>query len=99
MLWEIVLGELRIYPEWQGLPLVPTRAALDELARYGFSLTDVKGVLEEGYDCSSSGRKKGTFEKCVRTKSLVVKAVVVRSYNYSLATECWAVIHIGALKT
>lgn len=88
-----------VYPQWQGLPLVPTRAALGELARYGFSLADVKEVLEEGYDCSSSGRKKGTFEKCVQRKSLVIKAVVVRSYNYSLATECWAITHIGVLKT
>ncbi len=99
MLWEIVLEGPLIYPQWQGLPLVPTRAAMGELARYGFSLADVKDVLEEGYACSGSKRKKGTFEKCLRSKSRVVKAVVVRSYNYSLATECWALIHIGVLKT
>ena len=68
---------------------------MNELMRCGMLLEDVARVLRDGFDCSRSKRKKGTLEKCVRKGKKTLKVVVAKSFNYSLNTECWVLIHVG----
>ncbi|MCS4542380.1 MAG: hypothetical protein HY929_08760 [Euryarchaeota archaeon] len=49
---------------YKGLPLRPTKSAYYELKDLGMDLYDILQILEDGYDCSSAGRKEGTIEKC-----------------------------------
>ena len=84
-----------IYPYFQGLPLIPTRSAAIELYNYGLRLYDILEVLEHGYDCPKSKRAKGIIERCLDHKRKTTKAVIARSYNYSLDSEVWVVIHVG----
>ncbi len=84
-----------IYPKFKGLILIPSAAADKELAKFGLLLSETVQVLEEGFDCSRSKRKKNVIEKCVRKGKKKLKVVVVKSYNFSLETECWLLIHTG----
>lgn len=87
---------LELYPTWHGLPLIPSRAAMEELYKYGLTLEDVKEILEQGYQ--GKKRSEGTFERCLEKKKIIVKAVVSKSFNYSLDSACWLVVHIGVIK-
>lgn len=71
---------------------------MNELWKNYLNLEDAKRVLEEGYGCAEGKRKEGVFEKCLERKGRIVKVVVARSYNYSLQTECWLIIHVGTVK-
>ena len=51
-----ILSERMIYPFFKGLPLIPTRAAMNELYDNNMDLYTVLNVLENGYDCSKSKR-------------------------------------------
>lgn len=95
MFEEIVLKERWLYPLWQSLPLIPSHSAMNELWRYYLTLEDVKHVLEEGYDCSESRRKRGIIERCLRKDGKIIKVVVASSYNHSFSTDCWVITHVG----
>ncbi len=82
-------------PTYKGFPLIPTRSALKEMCDLGIDLTTVVEVLEDGYDCYRSKRKKGTIEKCADKGNKTLKTVVVQSFNYSLDTDVWAITHVG----
>jgi len=84
-----------ISPKFKGLPVIPSAAADKELAKFNLLLSDAARVLEKGFDCSRSKRKKGVLEKCVKKGKKTLKVVSVKSYNYSLETECWLLIHVG----
>ncbi|MBU2100313.1 hypothetical protein KKG83_08135 [Candidatus Micrarchaeota archaeon] len=84
-----------IYPKYKGLILIPSSSADKELAKYGLLLSEIIEVLEQGFDCNRSKRKKDTLEKCVRKGKKQLKAVIVKSYNFSLEEECWLLIHVG----
>jgi len=83
------------YPKYLGLPIIPTAAANKELAKLNLLLSDMAVILEEGYECARSKRKKNVLERCVRKNKKTLKAVVVKSYNHSMETECWLLIHTG----
>ena len=85
-----------IYPKYEGLPLIPSKAAMNELYKFGLTLQDVQEVLEEGYQ--TKRRKEGTLEKCIKRNNVILKVVVSKSYNFSFKTECWVVVHIGIVK-
>ena len=87
-----------IIPRWRGLPVMPARAAIRELDRLHFRIQDAIEVLEEGYDCSRSKRKKNIVEKCVKRRGKTIKIVVAQSFNQSLNTDCWVIIHAGKFK-
>jgi len=87
---------MSIYPTWKGLPVIPTKSALNELIKYYMDLGDVVRILELGH--VSRKRKKGTIEKCLNRKDEVIKVVVVQSYNYSLKIDCWVIKHVGVYK-
>ncbi len=84
-----------IYPLYEGLPLVPSRSVANELYNCDLMLRDILEVLEQGYDCAKSKRKKGTIERCLDRKKKTMRVVIVRAYNYSLDSEAWVIIHVG----
>lgn len=84
-----------IYPKFEGLPIIPSAAADKELAKQNMLLSEIVKVLEEGYDCSRSKRKKDVLERCIKQGKKTRKAVVAKSYNYTLDSECWLLIHVG----
>lgn len=98
MLREIVLDERWVYPLWQSLPIIPSDSAMNELFKHCLSLDDVKGALEEGYDCSEGKRREGTFQRCLRKGGRILKVVVALSRNHALSTDCWVVTHVGSIK-
>jgi len=82
-------------PTFRGSPLVPTKAAADELAEIKGDLWLVKEVLERGYDCRSRERKEGELEMCLRKKNGFLKVVVARSHSRHLRQEVWVVVHVA----
>lgn len=84
-----------VYPKFKGKPVIPSRAGANELVQEGMSLAEVVEILENGFDCPRSKRAKGVIEKCVRKGKKTLKVVVAESYNYSLGTDCWLLIHVG----
>lgn len=84
-----------IYPKFKGLPIIPSASADRELAKLNLLLSEAVIVLEEGFACSRSKRKKDVLERCVRKGKKTLKVVAAKSYNYSLETECWLLIHVG----
>lgn len=84
-----------IFPLYEGLPLVPSRSVANELYNCNLMLRDVLDILEQGYDCAKSKRKKGTIERCLDRKKKTMRVVIVRAYNYSLDSEVWVIIHVG----
>jgi hypothetical protein len=84
-----------IYPLYRKLPLIPTRAAMNELFDNNLDLYTVLDILENGYDCPKSKRAKGTIERCLDEKRKTIRIVVVRSFNYSFDMDVWAITHVG----
>lgn len=86
---------------YQGLPImiVQTRKAqknvLDELAKYGLDLEDVAEILENGYDCYRSKRRKGVLERCIDKSNKTIKVVVQKGFIEFDGKECWELIHVG----
>lgn len=65
-----------IYPRYKGRAIIPTRSAYHELEDLGLNLFDVADVLENGYDCHRSRRKKGKLERCLQLDNKVIRVVV-----------------------
>jgi hypothetical protein len=86
-----------IYPLYEGLPLVPSRSVANELYNYDLMFRDILDILEHGYDCAKSKRKKGTIERCLDRKKKTMRVVIVRAYNYSIDSEAWVIIHVGVI--
>ena len=84
-----------LFPLFESKPLIPSRTAMNELMKCNITLSDAAEMLEEGFNCSRSKRKKGTIEKCRIEGKKTIKVVAVKSFNYSLNTECWLLIHVG----
>ena len=84
-----------MYPIIQGYPIIPTRAAINELYYHGLDLYDVLNILVDGYDCSKQKRSKEIIEKCKDIKQKTVRVVVAKSFNFSLNCEVWVITHVG----
>ena len=88
-------------PTHQGLPLITVqtrkgqKSVLNELAKYGMDLDDVANILNEGYDCSRSKRRKGVLERCVNKGNKTIKVVVQKGIIELDGKDCWEVIHVG----
>ena len=87
-----------MYPYYKDRQLFPTRAAMNELFKYGYDLFDVIEILENGYDCHKSPRSKDTIEKCFDKKGKTIRVVIAKSFNYSLNLEVWIITHFGITK-
>lgn len=53
-------------PKFLGLPVIPSKSAMIELMQCNLLLDEAVEILEIGFDCCRSKRKKDTLEKCVR---------------------------------
>ena len=84
-----------MYPIIHCCPLILTRAAINELYRYGLDLFDVLDILEYGYDCSKQKRAKEIIEKCKDIKQKTIKVVIAKLFNFSLNCEVWVITHVG----
>jgi hypothetical protein len=73
-----------------------TEKAYREMAALGMDLYDVKEILENGFDCSRSKRRKGIEEKCLEKKGETIKAVVEKMTSKS-GIEYWRIRHVGYL--
>jgi hypothetical protein len=59
---------------------------------------DVLDILETGYDCERSRRKKGTIERCKKSHNKTWKVVVVESIQNWNDSPVWLIIHVGVMK-
>ncbi len=84
-----------IYPHYNGLPVIPSAAADDEMARLNKDLIEILEILQYGYDCARSKRKKNILEKCMGFGNKTIKVVVAMTYNNFYKTECWLITHVG----
>ena len=88
-------------PTYQGLPIIPVQTrkgqknVLDELRQYEMDLDDVVDVLNEGYDCQRSKRRKGVVEKCLNRSDKTIKVVIQKGYIEFDGKDCWELIHVG----
>ena len=75
-----------VYPKYQNKPIIPdhTRGVIEELEFEKMDLYDVILILETGFDCETSTRKKGIMEKCCLKKKKIIKVVVEDMGNYWL---------------
>ena len=86
---------ITIYPLYEGLPLIPTRAAITEMYHEAMDGYDVLFILENGYNCQKGKRSKKIREKCLDQKGKTIKAVVAKSHNISLESDVWVITHLG----
>jgi len=84
-----------MFPKFRGLTLIPSRSASDELIELRLTLEHALDILNEGYDCFRSKRKKNIVEKCVDRKRKTIKAVAAKAYDSSLDEEVWVLTHVG----
>ena len=77
------------FPRYQEKEIKATKNAAEEMWHLKKDLFDVLEILERGYDCSRSKRKKNILEKCIRKGNDMFKAVVVSCNDYFL------LIHFG----
>lgn len=88
-------------PTYQGLPIITVQTrrgqknVLDELVKYGMDLDDVAEILNEGYDCARSKRRKGVLERCIDKGKKTIKVVVQRGFIELDGKECWELIYVG----
>jgi len=83
----------RVYPEYKGKPIIPSKHVQRELDDSDMNLWDVKQVLAFGYDCSRSRRKENILERCVERDNKVLR-VVVALVEWE-EDAFWRLIHVG----
>ncbi len=87
-----------MYFTYEGYRLDSTQKASRELVHHGYSMYEVKRILEEGYDCSASRRKANIRERCIRRAGKEIKAVVALvtlPYSDGYTETVWKLIHFG----
>jgi hypothetical protein len=65
--------------------------------RHSMEMLDILDILETGFDCERSRRKKGTIERCKRYKNKTWKVVAVDSVQRWNDTPVWLIIHVGVI--
>ena len=75
--------------KYQNKPINSTKRASQELWQLGLDLDDILVILEKGYDCSASKRKKEVIEKCIAKGKKIIKIVLIDCESY------WLLIHVG----
>ncbi|MFH0987166.1 MAG: hypothetical protein V1911_03935 [Candidatus Micrarchaeota archaeon] len=86
-----------MFPKWEGLELVPAKAAYHEMLHLGLDLWDALEVLAFGYECQRSARKEGTREMCVKKGKKTLKVVAVKDYNLTKRQDVWLIVHVGEI--
>ncbi len=81
-----------IYSKYHGKPVLPRKKTMQELEAEGLDLDDVINILNRGFDCSRSRRKKTIEEKCLQRKNAIIKVVVEDVGDY------WELKHVGSFR-
>src|SRR3989338_11135040 len=72
----------------QGKRLWPRKSPSRELEELGLDLIDAASVLEEGFECSSGGRRKeGIIERCLQRGDKVIRVVAAEGLLDNLDGE------------
>ena len=83
---------------YKGMRIEPTLSASRELVRESKDLYDVLEILEEGYDCSKSKRKKNIIERCTRKGNKEYRTVLAETevtYSDGYIEKVLRLIHFG----
>ena len=78
---------------FEGLRLITSKSAAEELVKYGLIIEDCKEILENGYEPRK--RDKNTVEKWMDFKNKTYNVVVVKSYNFLYGEEVYLIKHVG----
>ncbi|MDP2749761.1 MAG: hypothetical protein Q8O89_02935 [Nanoarchaeota archaeon] len=81
--------------KYKGMMVDLSLHAVREMGSLGIKLSDVKNILETGFNCERSRRKEGTEEKCIIRGNKIIKVVAVRNCNIYNNEEVWLIIHVG----
>lgn len=76
-----------------GLRLIPSKSAAQELLEQGLTIEDCKEILEKGYEPRKRG--KSTTEKWMDFGNKTYNVVVIRSYNYLYKEDVYLIKHVG----
>ena len=79
---------------FQGLRIIATYAASEEILEEGKTLNFIKKALEEGYNAPRK-RKKNTIEIWLNRGRKIYNIVAVKDYNNDLKQNVWLIIHFG----
>ena len=85
-----------IFPTYQNKEVEVPKSVQYELTELGLMLSEVVYILENGFDCSRSKRKKDIIEKCMRFGNKVVKVVAQKKFRLS-GKEFWRIRHAGIM--
>lgn len=89
-----------MYPEFNKATLIPVQTrkgqknVIDEMAKLGLDLFDAAEILNNGYDCSISRRRKGVIERCIDKGNKTIKVVVQEAADY-FGDKCFELIHVS----
>jgi hypothetical protein len=90
---EFWSNKISVY--YQGLKIIVWKKEVyRELSELRMGLSDVKYVLENGFDCPRGKRKKGVIEKCIKVNRKVIKVVVEKAISMR-GIEYWKLKHVG----
>ena len=84
-----------LFPKYNGKRLMPTKRGMMELLHLGLDLWDAAEILNSGYDCSASRRKKNKVEKCHKIGRKVIRIVAVEDFfdSEDICEEVYFIIH------
>jgi hypothetical protein len=84
-----------LFPKYRGKRLMLTKRGMMELLHLGLDLWDAADILNNGYDCSASRRKKNKIEKCHNIGRKVIRIVAVEDYFDAddISEEVFYIIH------
>lgn len=88
------LNEYDIYPYYRKKPLLLdyNSGVISELEEEDMDLDDVVYVLENGFDCPRSKRRREALERCIQKKNRIIKVVAIETDDY------WLLRHVGSFK-
>ncbi len=79
---------------YNGLRLIPSKAASAELLKHGLMLQDCLEILKHGYDAPRE-RAKDSQEKWLDKGNKTYNVVIVKSFNWMYNEEVWLITHLG----
>ena len=82
-------------PLFEGLRVVGSKAAEQELYDLGLWLNDAVTVLDSGFECSRSRRKSDKIERCLRKGDKILRVVAAYDYNRMMQMEVIVIIHVS----
>ena len=80
--------------KYNGLRLIPSKAAMREMMKFGFMIRDCKHMLEIGYNAPRN-RSKDCEEKWFDKGNKTFNVVIVKSFNFCYNEDVYLITHVG----